>query len=335
MRGLETTLRSPEQAEERVGKEKLFLADFLNNPITRDIAKVMLLITAFTAGAARPEFSHAQEATDENHLESIESNKETIQALEQMMANPEYKHRTGDFLYSTPFIRVEHSKEGLIRVIKKGVRDGDYDTRLVSFFIRDGELESYDRPEQTAVRLEAADLENPFIQYLLEEGFITRDNTSTNEPQLAQEIDQIEPVSPDKKTILPREEFEIDQTAGQGTFVVGQEGELLATFGLGPCVGITVFDPESRHGGVLHLDPVQKADQSLDAMISELNIEDSSRLQVQMVGGWSGMSERNIYYLRQAIDRLGAQITGEDVLGYDIARNIVLDLSTGQVTLVE
>jgi len=206
---------------------------------------------------------------------------------------------------------------------------------LVSFFIRDGELESYDRPEQTAVRLEAADLENPFIQYLLEEGFITRDNTSTNEPQLAQEIDQIEPVSPDKKTILPREEFEIDQTAGQGTFVVGQEGELLATFGLGPCVGITVFDPESRHGGVLHLDPVQKADQSLDAMISELNIEDSSRLQVQMVGGWSGMSERNIYYLRQAIDRLGAQITGEDVLGYDIARNIVLDLSTGQVTLVE
>lgn len=131
----------------------------------------------------------------------------------------------------------------------------------------------------------------------------------------------------------------------------------LVTYGLGSCLGITLYDPEKNIGGLAHtLLPKPKAgmdtsrmtkfvDSSIRLMAEELvaNGAAQERLEAKIFGGanmfealqeWSGESigQRNISCARETLNELNIPLTAEDV-GGNFGRTLVFNLESGKVTV--
>ena len=136
--------------------------------------------------------------------------------------------------------------------------------------------------------------------------------------------------------------------------VAGQPHRLI-TLGLGSCVGVTLYDPVAKVGGLLHImlpdstqfnnvnKPAKFADLGIPLLIAEVarNGGRTAGLQAKLAGGaqmFSGMNERfvlnigerNIIMARQTLKRLGIRILAEEV-GGNRGRTMILDTATGQV----
>jgi len=131
----------------------------------------------------------------------------------------------------------------------------------------------------------------------------------------------------------------------------------LVTLGLGSCVGIGMWDPVAKIGGLLHimlpnskeftkLNKVEKyADLGIPMMYQEMLGLGASRyrLTAKLVGGaqmFSGLDknqlfnigERNVKSSRLLLKDLNIAITGEDV-GGNRGRTMYLDVYSGQVLI--
>ena len=130
----------------------------------------------------------------------------------------------------------------------------------------------------------------------------------------------------------------------------------LVTYSLGSCLGITVYDPQKKAGGLLHLmlpdssiNPVKAASEPymfVDTGVPRLfkavyNLgADRSRVIVKVVGGAQffapqgafNIGERNCAALRALLDRNGYTIHAEDVKGTH-SRTLRLDLANGSVLI--
>ncbi len=129
----------------------------------------------------------------------------------------------------------------------------------------------------------------------------------------------------------------------------------LVTYGLGSCLGITLYDPEKSIGGLAHtLLPKPKAgmdtsrmskfvDSSIRLMVDELVAMGAvrERLEAKIFGGanmfealqeWSGESigQRNIASARETLEELGVPVKAEDV-GGNFGRTLVFNLESGRV----
>ncbi|MCL6558580.1 MAG: chemotaxis protein CheD [Firmicutes bacterium] len=138
--------------------------------------------------------------------------------------------------------------------------------------------------------------------------------------------------------------------------IAGQPTRLI-TLGLGSCVGVTLYDPVARVGGLLHImlpdstqfnnvnKPAKFADLGIPLLISEVCRSGGKvkNLQAKMAGGaqmFSGLNdkfvlnigERNIIMARQTLNRLGIKIYAEEV-GGNRGRTLILDTATGQVSI--
>ena len=133
--------------------------------------------------------------------------------------------------------------------------------------------------------------------------------------------------------------------------------EVLVTYALGSCLGVTVFDPEVGVGGLLHLmlpqgsispekaaqNPLMFADTGLPKLFlgSYALGAKKERLVVTVAGGAAfaagenpdqGVGQRNIAMLRKVLWKNGVLLKKHELGGTD-PRNMSLDLRTGAVTL--
>lgn len=138
--------------------------------------------------------------------------------------------------------------------------------------------------------------------------------------------------------------------------VSDKEGDILVTYSLGSCVGVAIYDPEVKVGGLIHcmlplssVDPT-KAEQRpfmfVDTgmlrfltMLFEHGLS-RSRAVVKVAGcarildnsNLFRIGERNYTVVRKILWKNGLMIKNEHV-GGNLSRTMRLDISTGRCTL--
>jgi len=135
-------------------------------------------------------------------------------------------------------------------------------------------------------------------------------------------------------------------------YAVGEQGQLLATLGLGSCVGIALYDRFSKVGGLIHImlpkNPGRKkivkyADSGIPFLITELEEIGAvkRRLTAKIVGG-AGMfkfeggdpvmqtGRRNVEAVKNILKKENINIIGEDV-GKDYGRSMYFHLDDGKI----
>ncbi len=158
----------------------------------------------------------------------------------------------------------------------------------------------------------------------------------------------------EKKAVLAK------RVIGIGDMIVSNDlGEVLITYGLGSCLGITIYDPVAQVGGLLHIMlPLSKLQQE-DAKAKPLRYvetgvpllfkacyelgADKKRLIVRVAGGanmqmmGSGstlqIGKRNIVALKRLLMKNRVITTASDVGGTK-SRTMTLNIESGLVDIV-
>ena len=111
---------------------------------------------------------------------------------------------------------------------------------------------------------------------------------------------------------------------GMADYKVGRAPDTLISYGLGSCIGISLYDPQTKIGGLLHI------------MLPDSN---QSRLVAKLAGGsqmfaFANASDimrvglRNASASKEILKKLSIPIVGEDT-GGSYGRTVQIDLSTG------
>jgi len=132
----------------------------------------------------------------------------------------------------------------------------------------------------------------------------------------------------------------------------------LVTYALGSCVGVAVYDPVNRVGGLLHyllpessLDPAKAqknpfmfADTGVPLLLRQVarSAGDARRLVVRVAGGARvvdqqglfDIGKRNGLAIRKLLWKAGVLLQGE-ALGGTVSRTVRLDLATGEFWIRE
>ncbi len=144
---------------------------------------------------------------------------------------------------------------------------------------------------------------------------------------------------------------------GIADFKIARNPGRLITLGLGSCVGVSLYDPISKLGGLLHVmlpdstqfnnvsKPAKFADLGIPLLIKEMQNSGASvlRLQAKLVGGaqmFSGLDDkltlnigqRNTEKSREMLKKMGIPIISEEV-GGNRGRTMILDTQTGEVQI--
>jgi chemotaxis protein CheD len=149
----------------------------------------------------------------------------------------------------------------------------------------------------------------------------------------------------------------MDQVVDIADFKVSAvPGDLLVTYSLGSCIGVTIWDSEARVGGMIHfmlpessLSPAKA--KSNPAMFADTGVPMlfraaydlgavKKRMVVKVAGGSQllddngtfNIGKRNYVMLRKIFWKNGILIESEDV-GGSISRTMRLDVGSGRVTL--
>ena len=133
-------------------------------------------------------------------------------------------------------------------------------------------------------------------------------------------------------------------------------GELLVTYSLGSCVGVTIYDPRARVGGLVHCllplsrqepekakkNPAMFTDSGVVALIQGVLDAGASRenLHVKVAGGASPLDtcgrfkigERNVTVLRKVLWKNDLMLAAEDVGGTQ-PRTLSLYMDRGRCTV--
>ncbi len=138
--------------------------------------------------------------------------------------------------------------------------------------------------------------------------------------------------------------------------VSDQDGDSLITYSLGSCIGMAVFDPVRKIGGMIHYmlpaskispdkaekNPAMFADTGVPMLLNQLLHmgAQKGRLLIKVAGGAQLMDdnkvfnigERNFLMLRKILWANNLLIKGQDVGGAK-ARTLKLEIATGRVTV--
>jgi len=151
--------------------------------------------------------------------------------------------------------------------------------------------------------------------------------------------------------------FQVRVTVGVADMAVSNNpGAILTTYSLGSCLGITVYDPYVRVGGLLHimlptseLDPIKA--KSRPAMFVDsgvaLLLQEVAKMRGQkersivcVAGGaqfldskgFFNIGKRNYESFKEHIQRLGLRLHAEAVGGL-VSRTVFFHLETGEVRI--
>ncbi len=143
---------------------------------------------------------------------------------------------------------------------------------------------------------------------------------------------------------------------GIGDYAVAKKTGVISTYGLGSCVGITLYDRLTKVGGLLHAllpesalygnrgNPAKYVDTGLELLIKDMMKLGASprRLEAKLFGGAHMFSnvrsenlqigKRNVEVAKRELRKRGIKIVAEDTGGRG-GRTIYLDVSTGRVKM--
>ncbi|MBP2642445.1 MAG: cheD [Firmicutes bacterium] len=140
---------------------------------------------------------------------------------------------------------------------------------------------------------------------------------------------------------------------GMADYKVGTNPALLISYGLGSCVGIALYDPVAKIGGLAHImlpdstqarsteNPAKFADTCLPIMLAELIKGGAikSRITAKIAGGAQmftfanttdimRVGERNSEAVREVLKRMDLRLIAEDT-GGNYGRTVELNLGNG------
>jgi chemotaxis protein CheD len=139
---------------------------------------------------------------------------------------------------------------------------------------------------------------------------------------------------------------------GMADYAVTRSPEKLTTLGLGSCVGIALYDPVTKIGGMIHImlptienarftdNRAKFADSGIHFLVEEMiRVGASRRRMVAKIAGGAKMfsfnsdvnlniGERNIQATKVVLAEMKVPIIAEDV-GKNYGRTVVLDTDTG------
>jgi len=162
-------------------------------------------------------------------------------------------------------------------------------------------------------------------------------------------------------TTMPPRSFESGprptKTVGISELVISRDpSDIIVTYSLGSCVGVVLYDPAIKVGGMIHcMLPLSKIDevkaQKAPAMFVDTGVTqmiqdlfnlgaERSRIQARVAGGGSPMDEkgmfkigeRNYGVLRKVLWKNSILIAAEDI-GGTAARTMYLNIETGRVQI--
>jgi len=138
-------------------------------------------------------------------------------------------------------------------------------------------------------------------------------------------------------------------------WAVDQEDAVLVTLGLGSCVAVAMYDDAVRVGGLAHVllpsqslandraKPAKFPETAVPLLVERMRVLGAAqrRLRARIVGGASmfvstsgssmaSVGERNVFAVREALDRAGVPLVGEDT-GLDYGRSVYFFLETGRL----
>ena len=140
--------------------------------------------------------------------------------------------------------------------------------------------------------------------------------------------------------------------------VADAPGQVLATFALGSCIGLTAYDPKAGVGGLLHFmlpdstidpargqaNPFMFADTGIPLLLEKLCGRGASkrRMIAHAFGAAQMMDEQNVFeigkrnYLamRRILWKAGIILHGE-AIGGTVSRTVRLEIGTGKIVLQE
>jgi chemotaxis protein CheD len=140
--------------------------------------------------------------------------------------------------------------------------------------------------------------------------------------------------------------------------VASESGDILATFALGSCIGLSVYDPWAKVGGMLHFmlpdsgidpargreNPYMFADTGIPMLIEQVCAKGAKKRQLvaHAAGGASIMDPQNVFdigkrnhlALRKILWKAGVLLSGEAV-GGSTSRTIKLEIDGGRLWLQE
>lgn len=144
---------------------------------------------------------------------------------------------------------------------------------------------------------------------------------------------------------------------GMGDMLTSNDSSaVLVTYSLGSCVGVAIYDPVARVGGLLHamlpdstinLDRASKrpymfVDTGMPAMFHTVYALGGlkHRLVIKLCGGAEFLDEKKIFRIGQRnveatlamLERNGVRVVAKETGGHD-SRTVKLDLSNGNFTL--
>ncbi|MEI6713637.1 MAG: chemotaxis protein CheD [Verrucomicrobiota bacterium] len=150
----------------------------------------------------------------------------------------------------------------------------------------------------------------------------------------------------------------INVIVGMGDMAASDQlNACLTTYSLGSCVGVSVYDPVVKVGGLLHAmlpeggmnaarakeRPYMFVDTGLPALFHTVYALGGvkSRLIVKLAGGAELLGDnkvfnigaRNVEMVERMLSRNGVKLVAKDTGGKDV-RTVRLDLDTGEVTLL-
>ena len=144
---------------------------------------------------------------------------------------------------------------------------------------------------------------------------------------------------------------------GMADFKVSRSPTTIISYGLGSCIGVSLYDPQTKIGGLLHImlpdskqsratdNPAKFADTGIPLMLDEvLKMGASrSRLVAKMAGGAQmfafanatdvmRVGSRNVAASKEILQKLGIRLVGEDT-GANYGRTVQIDLTNGVYTV--
>ncbi len=144
---------------------------------------------------------------------------------------------------------------------------------------------------------------------------------------------------------------------GMADYKVGRAPATIISYGLGSCIGVSLYDPKTKVGGLLHImlpdstqsrsseNPAKFADTGLPLMLADVIKLGASktRLVAKMAGGaqmfaFANASDimkvglRNAEAVKAILKKNGIRLLAEDT-GGNYGRTVQIDLETGVYTV--
>jgi chemotaxis receptor (MCP) glutamine deamidase CheD len=254
--------------------------------------------------------------------------------------------RGNPILYESPFLRVE-DRGSFVYVFAKVSSPGDsFEAANPAAMLRKSRLlEETGSPavqpseETREVPMTLEDRSDCVVSALIQAGRLIPREPTSGELEGARAMAQIRGRTTGHRpgqTLTHSEANALDKLEFAPMFAVrtsSGEKPLVGTWGLGPCVGVSLWNPDTRTASVVHLDPTQDIPKALREMLGQLGGQ-GQNLQARIIGGWTNASERTLMHARAFLAHQGISIVQEDTLGFEDtagSRGFILDSRTGQI----